>query len=304
MSMLHKVAEFFTPVLKESKFRETGVITPDEFVIAGDYLVHHCPTWSWHSGEQSKIKSYLPENKQYLMTKQVPCYKRYKDLESIKFNEKIIDENDEEGGWVDAHLNESSKDNDDKVQEIELGEEAIEQSLKPKSIPSQTETLEEEDDDSEAEDIEKYMQRQNVCDENDKCVYIEDKIDPNLKNNEIVATRTYDLYITYDKYYQTPRLWLSGFDEYFQPLSIHDMFEDISEDHAKKTVTMEWHPHFNGMMASVHPCRHAEMMKKIITTMENNEKVLEVDRYLVIFLKFVQTVIPTIQYDFTQNVFM
>lgn len=38
--------------------------------------------------------------------------------------------------------------------------------------------------------------------------------------------------------------------------------------------------------------------------MENNEKVLEVDRYLVIFLKFVQTVIPTIQYDFTQNVFM
>lgn len=98
----------------------------------------------------------------------MPCYKRYKDLESIKFNEKIIDENDEEGGWVDAHLNESSKDNDDKVQEIELGEEAIEQSLKPKSIPSQTETLEEEDDDSEAEDIEKYMQRQNVCDENDK----------------------------------------------------------------------------------------------------------------------------------------
>lgn len=29
----------------------------------------------------------------------------------------------------------------------------------------------------------------------------------------IVQTRTYDLHITYDKYYQTPRLWLTGYDE-------------------------------------------------------------------------------------------
>ena len=29
----------------------------------------------------------------------------------------------------------------------------------------------------------------------------------------IVHTRTYDMYITYDKYYQTPRLWLYGYNE-------------------------------------------------------------------------------------------
>ena len=29
----------------------------------------------------------------------------------------------------------------------------------------------------------------------------------------ILQTRTYDLNITYDKYYQTPRLWLFGYDE-------------------------------------------------------------------------------------------
>ena len=29
----------------------------------------------------------------------------------------------------------------------------------------------------------------------------------------VLQTRTYDLNITYDKYYQTPRLWLYGYDE-------------------------------------------------------------------------------------------
>jgi ubiquitin-like-conjugating enzyme ATG3 len=35
----------------------------------------------------------------------------------------------------------------------------------------------------------------------------------------IKRTRTYDLYITYDQYYQVPRFWLVGFDEAKQPLT-------------------------------------------------------------------------------------
>jgi ubiquitin-like-conjugating enzyme ATG3 len=36
------------------------------------------------------------------------------------------------------------------------------------------------------------------------------------------------------------------------------MYEDVSQDHAKKTVTMETHPHMPGPpMASVHPCRYS-----------------------------------------------
>ena len=34
----------------------------------------------------------------------------------------------------------------------------------------------------------------------------------------IMQTRTYDLMITYDKYYQVPRFWLVGYDEQRQPL--------------------------------------------------------------------------------------
>lgn len=55
--------------------------------------------------------------------------------------------------------------------------------------------------------------------------------------------RTYDLSITYDFYYQTPRLWLIGYSENGNVLSEKEIFEDIMADYAKKTVTMEPHPH-------------------------------------------------------------
>lgn len=71
-----------------------------------------------------------------------------------------------------------------------------------------------------------------------------------------IPTRTYDLNIAYDNFYRTPRLWLSGYDENNKPLTVDQMYEDISEDHAKKTVTFEAHPHIpNTQMASIHPCK-------------------------------------------------
>ena len=32
-------------------------------------------------------------------------------------------------------------------------------------------------------------------------------------SDKILQVRTYDVFITYDKYYQTPRMWLFGYDE-------------------------------------------------------------------------------------------
>lgn len=51
--------------------------------------------------------------------------------------------------------------------------------------------------------------------------------DDALAGNGVLQTRTYDLYITYDKYYQTARFWLCGYDEDHNPLSEAQMYEDF-----------------------------------------------------------------------------
>ena len=67
------VRDSLAPVLRESKFREHGRITPEEFVLAGDFLVRAHPAWQWASGESSKAREYLPRDKQFLINKGVPC---------------------------------------------------------------------------------------------------------------------------------------------------------------------------------------------------------------------------------------
>ena len=45
--------------------------------------------------------------------------------------------------------------------------------------------------------------------------------------DEIVKSRKYDLSITYDNFYKTPRIWLFGFDENGSVLRQEQLFEDI-----------------------------------------------------------------------------
>lgn len=155
------VAEYFTPILKESKFKQTGVLTPEEFVIAGDHLVHQCPTWSWSSASEPGLrKSYLPADKQYLVTKSVPCYKRCKDIEYCSNDEKVImTENDEEG-WVDTHHSEPVAVVNEMIDDLTISDETQAQQLEPTISGEQID----EDEDDEAEDMDQFM---NMVEEHD-----------------------------------------------------------------------------------------------------------------------------------------
>jgi len=276
-----KVAEFLTPVLKESKFQETGVLTPEEFIAAGDHLVHQCPSWQWAVGDEACIKDYLPADKQFLITKNVPCYKRCKQME-YRGEELVLDSDDPEGGWVDTHHGQQKDEVESAVAEMTL-----------EDTPA---AAVEGDDDDEAVDMDDFVD-QGGLEEDTNTITVEE-----AKGGEILSTRTYDLNITYDKYYQTPRLWLTGYDENRTAMSVTEMYEDFSADHANKTITMEAHPHLPGPpQASVHPCKHAQTMKKLLDQISEGGGDLQVHQYLVVFLKFVQAIIPTIEYDFTQN---
>lgn len=141
------------------------------------------------------------------------------------------------------------------------------------------------------------------------------------------------------------------------PLTGPQIFQDVSAEHAHKTVTIEPFPHSTSLrVASVHPCKHADVMKKVIERMnstviktsasgsgvggapvspsggkrrwlsrkftggsgkdgkkdgkegkegilkegeEEEEEGMRVDFYLVVFLKFIASIVPTIEVDST-----
>ena len=47
--------------------------------------------------------------------------------------------------------------------------------------------------------------------------------------------------------------------------------------------------------------RHASVMKKLIEVVSEGGRDLGVHEYILVFLKFIQAVIPTIEYDFTKS---
>src|SRR3954454_19787468 len=84
MNILHSTLSTWrdrlAPVSRTSTFRNTAQIAPEEFVLAGDYLVYKFPTWSWaDASSPAKRVSYLPDGKQFLVTRGVPCHRRLDD---------------------------------------------------------------------------------------------------------------------------------------------------------------------------------------------------------------------------------
>lgn len=79
-SALDKVRDRYAPIKHTSTFRSTGQITPEEFILAGDYIVYKFPSWSWSDASSpARRVNYLPAGKQFLVTRGVPCHRRLDD---------------------------------------------------------------------------------------------------------------------------------------------------------------------------------------------------------------------------------
>lgn len=104
------------------------MLTPEEFVAAGDHLVHHCPTWQWATGDEARIKTYLAKDKQFLITRNVPCYRRCKQMEYVGEETLIENENGQGEGWVETHHMDphTMKEVEDKVGDMTLESSKVE----------------------------------------------------------------------------------------------------------------------------------------------------------------------------------
>ncbi|KAG6439976.1 Autophagocytosis associated protein active-site domain family protein [Babesia bovis T2Bo] len=72
--------------------------------------------------------------------------------------------------------------------------------------------------------------------------------------------RRYDVSITYDLYYETPRIWLIGFNTFGLTLSQHEMLQDVPSEYAGKTITLGRHPYTGELNLTVHPCCQMEAL--------------------------------------------
>jgi len=326
------------PTLTESQFIQEGVLTPEEFVAAGDLLVFKCKTWEWASGEPGRAVPYLPPNKQYLVTKNVRCAQRVASLEkagdgansanatrTIKMSRDDDLDDDE---WVTTSCDTAAKPAaavaEAETEAIPTASMTPEEPAKPAAafmLPLAGQpaapAANDDDDDDDADvmefDDEDLMEEDPAVAPPQPLPQVEKAAEKTTDgamgdgdDDDVLKTRTYDLFITYDHFYRTPRVWLSGYDEQMKPLQPEQVFEDISADHAHKTVTFEEFPHMTGVqMAYIHPCKHASVMKKIIARqMENGGSAanIQVEQYLILFIKFISAVIPTIEYDFTMEI--
>eukprot|EP00535_Pseudo-nitzschia_heimii_P001260 CAMPEP_0197177806 /NCGR_PEP_ID=MMETSP1423-20130617/3279_1 /TAXON_ID=476441 /ORGANISM="Pseudo-nitzschia heimii, Strain UNC1101" /LENGTH=352 /DNA_ID=CAMNT_0042627413 /DNA_START=119 /DNA_END=1177 /DNA_ORIENTATION=+ len=342
LGSLRRAREWAYPQLTESAFLEKGVLTPEEFVLAGDELVFRCPTWEWSSAPKaSKQKAYLPPDKQYLITRNVPCRNRVSSLETNLKMEGLEEDGHGCGeDWMISSIlaeGERADGGEDNIEDdfdiLDEDGEVVEKTPdEPKPGAPSTGAAApgggggDDDNDDEYGDIDDYEDDDILVDEDAAAVPSANPDGGAAEGSSaIVKTRTYDLSITYDKYYQVPRVWMVGRDEDDQPLTSRQMMEDVISDYANKTVTMETHPHVSSSCphASIHPCQHAKVMKAIVKNLikgsssggssnsNNNQGQLDgddkpagpaVETYLFIFLKFVSSMIPTINYDFTMEV--
>ena len=275
-----------------SAFLEKGVVTP-EFVVAGDYLVEQCPTWSWQGGDAKSAKSYLPEDKQFLVTRNVPCLKRARAMEEYAGKEQHLSGEDE--GWVAAggDGNGGSKDDDapdmDEIPDISA--------LRVDSGAKDDKNDDDDDDDADIPDMDDF----DMCgDEEDDASALPSSAAPLDSADDdaghILKTPC-DLSITTTS---TIRPRGSG--------SAATTSDDGRWTRRRRSRTSRGAREEDGddRPALPRPCRPrpftlASTRRHEESSSRRRRREPSVERYLFVFLKFIASVVPTIEYDYTAS---
>lgn len=136
-STVNTLRDRYTPVTHKSTFRQTGQITPEEFVAAGDYLVYKFPTWAWGDADSPERRvSYLPPGKQYLVTRNVPCHRRLNDdfAGDAGHEEAIVNDGEDFRSHGGSGSGDSGNHGDDEDGWLRTGGLASSQPLKVKEV--------------------------------------------------------------------------------------------------------------------------------------------------------------------------
>jgi ubiquitin-like-conjugating enzyme ATG3 len=228
ITTVNRYLESFVPISTVSQFITKGILTPDEFVSAGNGLTAETAMhgWTWQSGIPSENKRYLPEEKQFLLLTNV---------KSLSIELERLKEYTEPDSDTLLFLPEEKK--------IECVEEDI--------LSVEEESL------------------------------VEDK-------------RTFEVSIVYDRYYRTPRVFLSGTNYEGKRLAPETVLSYVSHQHANKTITIELHPHLNELCVSIHPCMHPHAMKRFIHDYLQRQEEFHLKMYMPLFLQFISCIVPTL----------
>ena len=236
ITTVNRYLESFVPVSTVSQFIAKGTLTPDEFVSAGNALVdgENFNHWTWQSGTQPGLKSYLPRDKQFLLLTHV---------KSLPVQDSLLQE------LVDTehHL----------------------------------------DDFASYGDFTRRPNEPTKHDPQDFVLAVEEL-------DLIEDRRTFEVSIVYDRYYRTPRVFLSGTNYEGKRLAPETVLSYVSPQHANKTITIELHPHLNELCVSIHPCMHPQTMKRFINDYLQRQEEFHLKMYMPLFLQFISCIVPTL----------
>jgi ubiquitin-like-conjugating enzyme ATG3 len=230
--LFRNTREYLTPVLAESQFLSKALLTPEEFVQAGDHLIRAAPSWSWDGGEESKRRPYLPSNKQFLVLRGAPSTQRVAAAFSAsEYRETLeVDETGESEPWCYTDFTKKAENSEDTTA---LEKELETTTFEPKEPPIESTKEAASESSASASIVEpaivnntsSEIQTETANLEEDDLALDDAAVTSTENGTFTVKERRYDVSITYDNYYRTPRVWLCGYDEDGSPLEPKAIFE-------------------------------------------------------------------------------